>query len=235
MGLDVVELVIEIEEAFDISIPDDRASRIRTVGDVYDYIVEVKGNKIPSRDICLTAATFYRIRRAAYTSLGLVRNAIRPRDSLESTFPRDRRPEDWLALQTELNLKLPPLARPGWLVAIVTVVSIAASLCAGIIVSGVLGPGCGLFAFVAVLIAAGVVAAELTSPFQTEIRPAFSTFRGLSHVVMAYNYAALSQQVDSWNPTDMWNALSLIVAEHASVKAESIRRETSFVRDLGLD
>ncbi len=40
MGLDTVELVMEIEDAFDISIPDDQASKMLTVGDVYEFILE---------------------------------------------------------------------------------------------------------------------------------------------------------------------------------------------------
>ena len=39
-SLDTVELVMEIEEAFDISIPGDRASTMLTVGDVYEFILE---------------------------------------------------------------------------------------------------------------------------------------------------------------------------------------------------
>jgi acyl carrier protein len=39
-SLDTVELVMELEEEFDISIPDDVAERLRTVGDVIRYIEE---------------------------------------------------------------------------------------------------------------------------------------------------------------------------------------------------
>lgn len=46
MGLGAAELVLAIEEAFDICFPDNRASRIRTVGQVFDCIVEPKGDKI---------------------------------------------------------------------------------------------------------------------------------------------------------------------------------------------
>ncbi|RDU74431.1 acyl carrier protein [Helicobacter anseris] len=37
-SLDVVELVMALEEKFDIEIPDDQAEKISTVGDVVAYI-----------------------------------------------------------------------------------------------------------------------------------------------------------------------------------------------------
>ena len=37
-SLDVVELVMALEEKFDIEIPDDEAEKIRTVKDVVNYI-----------------------------------------------------------------------------------------------------------------------------------------------------------------------------------------------------
>ena len=39
-SLDVVELVMEFEDEFDITIPDDDYEKIRTVGDAVDYIEE---------------------------------------------------------------------------------------------------------------------------------------------------------------------------------------------------
>jgi acyl carrier protein len=41
-SLDVVELVMALEEAFDIEIPDDDAERIRTVKDIFDYLEKSK-------------------------------------------------------------------------------------------------------------------------------------------------------------------------------------------------
>ena len=39
-SLDVVELIMALEEEFDIEIPDEDAEKIRTVGDVTEYIKE---------------------------------------------------------------------------------------------------------------------------------------------------------------------------------------------------
>ena len=39
-SLDTVELVMELEEEFDITIPDDAAEKIQTVGQAVDYIDE---------------------------------------------------------------------------------------------------------------------------------------------------------------------------------------------------
>jgi acyl carrier protein len=39
-SLDVVELVMEFEDEFEVTIPDDDYEKIRTVGDAIDYIEE---------------------------------------------------------------------------------------------------------------------------------------------------------------------------------------------------
>ena len=39
-SLDIVELVMSLEEAFDIEIPDEDAEKIQTIGDAIDYLKE---------------------------------------------------------------------------------------------------------------------------------------------------------------------------------------------------
>ncbi len=41
-SLDTVELIMEFEKEFDISIPDDQAEKIQTVGEAIQYIEENK-------------------------------------------------------------------------------------------------------------------------------------------------------------------------------------------------
>ena len=44
-SLDTVELVMEFEDEFDMSIPDEEAEKIQTVGAAIDYIVNVMQSK----------------------------------------------------------------------------------------------------------------------------------------------------------------------------------------------
>jgi len=44
-SLDIVELVMEFEDNFDMSIPDEEAEKIKTIGQVVDYIATNQQNK----------------------------------------------------------------------------------------------------------------------------------------------------------------------------------------------
>lgn len=44
-SLDTVELVMEFEDEFDMSIPDEEAEKIQTVGAAIDYIVSIAKNQ----------------------------------------------------------------------------------------------------------------------------------------------------------------------------------------------
>lgn len=54
-SLDIVELVMELEEEFDIVIPDTDAEKIKTVGEAIDYIETKQKEKGTSGDAATTA------------------------------------------------------------------------------------------------------------------------------------------------------------------------------------
>jgi acyl carrier protein len=44
-SLDTVELVMEFEDEFELSIPDEEAEKIQTIGQAVDYIAKAQGSK----------------------------------------------------------------------------------------------------------------------------------------------------------------------------------------------
>ncbi|CAD2076088.1 MAG TPA: acyl carrier protein [Jeotgalicoccus sp.] len=44
-SLDIAELVMELEDEFDMEIPDEEAEKINTVGDALDYIEKLENEK----------------------------------------------------------------------------------------------------------------------------------------------------------------------------------------------
>jgi len=49
-SLDTVELVMEFEDEFDMSIPDEEAEKIQTVGAAIDYIINIAQTKAKSSE-----------------------------------------------------------------------------------------------------------------------------------------------------------------------------------------
>jgi hypothetical protein len=111
MGLDVVELVLAVEDGFQIHIEDEEAGRVSTVGDLHDLVTSKLAGGGSKR--CFTSAAFYRTRRGIVDALGVNRREIRPSTNLEKLFPEDTRRTRWHEMQEVIGLNLPPLAYPG--------------------------------------------------------------------------------------------------------------------------
>src|SRR5215207_1042227 len=78
MGMDRIELVMTLEDEFDISIPDDVAPEISTVGRTVDMILGELRKRGGEAGVCATARTFYRLRRGLIDRCGARRSDVRP-------------------------------------------------------------------------------------------------------------------------------------------------------------
>lgn len=103
MGLDGVELVMEVEDRFNIRLADHDVERVRTVADLAALVLA----RMPSlRGVCPTARSFYEL-RTLLTLRGIERSDVRPRTRLAELFPPGSR-ESWKALCAE-DRRLPRL------------------------------------------------------------------------------------------------------------------------------
>ena len=232
MGLDTVELMIEVEQAFDVQIPDDRAGEMYTVGDVYDFILECQSDSESSSEsmspgkVCLSAATFFSIRKALASEVDNRARRLRPRAKVEQTIPLKSRRVVWSKLQKSLDLKLPRLRRSAWIVACLTVLTTPS-------VQQRLGPHLAALAAFGSLAPLGLLASRVTLPFAVHTRPEWSTFRGLSQLLLAHNYARLSRRFNTRDPADVWQALQTIVVDQLGVQPEQVTKQALLIEDLG--
>src|SRR5688572_12249624 len=88
MGLDSIELVIEVEDRFKVKLPDAECERIRTVADLAALVIA----RLPkSNVVCPTARGFFEFRRLLTTHAATERSAVYPQIRLDSLFPPERR------------------------------------------------------------------------------------------------------------------------------------------------
>jgi hypothetical protein len=101
MGLDLLEYVIAIEEAFEIDIPDADAVHLETPAKLVDYLCARLGESADGPPLTQTA--FYWLRRAIADELGVPRHAIRPGDTIGELTER---PENdvWNAVARRLEI-----------------------------------------------------------------------------------------------------------------------------------
>src|SRR5262245_24837058 len=107
MGLDGVELVMECEKTFGISIPDEDASNTRTMGDLLALIKKLIAYRL-ARGACPSASVFRRLRRGLM-QIGVAKNEIRPSSVIDQIVPLCDRRSNWQMVARSAQLRLPNL------------------------------------------------------------------------------------------------------------------------------
>ena len=111
MGLDIVEVVLEVEDAFGIQLPDDAFPAMEGPRPLKALILA----QLREREAhpCPTAWVFYRLRRALTESLGIARKQVRPDTELARFLPSRHRWRRWQEVARHSGLWLPRLAFPA--------------------------------------------------------------------------------------------------------------------------
>jgi acyl carrier protein len=111
MGMETVEIVLEVEETFGISITDHEAELVETVGELETLIL----SKMPSGgDVCTTQQTFYEVRRIAEAWPLFSRRRFKPSAPMRDVLPIGKAQDAWRELQRATQVSLPKLEHSQW-------------------------------------------------------------------------------------------------------------------------
>lgn len=231
MGMDVVELIMGIEEAFDIEIPDQEAEKLTTVGQLYAFVINELAFHQPAG--CVSSAVFYRARRTLVERLGVPRRSIAPSTTMEALLPQSGRRAYWQSLSRAMELRLPSLELPPWmglpmrgLGLTLLMIGLAAYFVYPISVAVLYSVGSAL-----VLWAAHRAAA----PFAVQIPTECATVGGTVRAALRLNHGMHPQTRRRWDPNDVWETLRKVIVEQLDVPPEVVTPDAALVDDLGAD
>ncbi len=223
MGLDVVEIVMEVEDEFSIRITDQDASRIETLGQLCDCILE-KQYALHALD-CPTAAAFYRLRRSLASMFGLNEKDIGPETPLGPLFPLGNRRSLWARLERDLGLRLPPLTQPRW----TCLCTLLGALLPGVLVYRWASDFEALLPSLLLGVVGSLVAFGVATLGFPSIERGYRTAGGLAKGLIAYNHAVFTTPPPAGpEGEEVWKRLCEIVSSQLAVDITLLRRETRF-------
>lgn len=223
MGLDGVELVMEVEDEFKIALSNEEASQTTTVGQLVDLVFSrLRHDK---REPCPSQHGFYVIRRHLIDLLAVERSVIRPDTRLEDLMPMIGRKRLWRRLLrsiTGTEDQWCKLVRPRWMNLLVFLILPGLAFLGSLFPHRVSWEGAVLGGVVLAIILGGV-----TTPFKTAFPTKFSQVKDLVKFVKTLDSR-------SWSREAVFEKIKPIIVRELNVKESAVTLEAHFVKDLGL-
>ena len=227
MGLDGVELVMEVEDEFGITIPDLDASEMRTVGDLValclDRINAAKTMRCPSLPCFLSLRCMVRE----------IRNdpdlKLRPRDEIEACLQKSDRRHLWRRLPELLKTAPRELRRPSWLRKTLVLIVLAFP----IVLMTVLPWSAEILMLIwFATFAFGIALNWLTIGFRTRTPKGYNTFGDITKRIVGLNIA--TNPPDETDYESVFSIVKWIVVEQLGVDDDEVIPTARFVEDLGV-
>jgi hypothetical protein len=230
MGLDGVEIVMKVEEAFGIEIKNEEAEKIRTPRQLIE-LVATKVAVAAGTSHCATRRVFHRLRSTMMASLSLPRSVIRPEASLKKLIPRRQRRRLWRELKQRTGLTEWPELTPGF--ALVVLTGFGGLLAAFTTVSAWMSvyrwPAIACF-----WVFFWLVGLWLTKPLHCTVPSQCQTVGSMAEHLALYHHRAFAGEPPVWTQADVARTVRGIVGDQLGLK-EDFSDDADFVHDLGMD
>lgn len=239
MGLDGVELIMAIEEEFNIEIPNEEAERIRTAGDLCELAIRLMNpGTAPQGQTGGTVRAFNSVRHALMVALDMPRTEVTADLYLDRLFPLRSRRALWQAASAASEFAFPELVCPRWLVQSLTYGVGALCLLALLIPLMAFRGHSPMLRFLA-LGAIGVPLIGFLSALAYRVsRPWARLFPfGIVTVGDLTHYVARRYRLDPLFPAtqdQVWQRVQEIIVQQLGVRPEQVTWDADLVRDLGI-
>lgn len=220
MGLDYVELIMAVEEEFDIEISDGDAEKCRTVGDMIGLVYEkVKDRQGDSNSWYQPALE--RVKKELRDVCQKPDRAIGLKTELQQLIPSAERKAIWQELQKRFEVKYwPGLVRSAWCCRTIFIAGAAS----GVTVALAFNFGLAVIAAPLIWIAGGI----LTIPFKTAIPEQCQTVDDLIYLLVK----DMTRKGPRTRVEVAW-LIKRITMEQLGVTAEEVKDNARFYEDLG--
>lgn len=209
-------LLHDLEVALEIRFVQSEVDKLHTVGDLYDLLQLKMGTTPQPRQRCLSAVSFYRLRKAVADATGL---SVTPRTAIADVFPAKTLQPQITALGERTGLRLPPvsLAPEQCILFLFGAASCAAAL--------YFGPTTRA-GIMSLLIALGFFCVLRLAKFPQSMSQ--HSFGDLAREMAFLNHGRLSRETGSRSSVDLWEVLDLMIRRSASYEG-TIQRETRLI------
>lgn len=229
MGMDGVEIVMKVEEAFDIQIEDSEAAKLLIPRQLID-LVEAKVANVETT-VCLTHRAFNLLRRQLVQSQGMLRDQITPSTNLNNLLPASCRKSFIGSLAGAIATDAPKLVRPLWTRVIIATVALAAAAYVTFTLNNSFDVRCVLGAAAAVLTL--VVTVPVTKPFRTNFPKHLATAGDLARWIRSHKPDLADKSQKAWTREQIAARVREIVIEVLACERH-YSEDGRFVEDLGL-
>ena len=232
MGLDAVEIVMAVEEAFDIRIENGEAEKILTPRQLTDLAMSKV--VVATTSVCLTHRAFNLFRKSLLQHGDWKRDQIIPATNLNTLIPRSHRKSLVSDIIYELGISKPPkFVRPNWMNVFLWLGSVLAGLIAcSFAASKGLGTLAIWFFIGGALLTAGF-AIRVTQPFCREFPKEIKTVGDFAQWIMTHKPNLSTATIPAWTRDQVAARVREIIIDVLGCKPD-FSEDANFVKDLGL-